>query len=114
MRLSQLCEEMLSSINHSEKGVHQKTLNRLTRFIDQFRQMNFVNDSVMEEELERVRKELLLRSAKDYRDNTPAQSQLKQGLARLADQARQLAQADATQLVQRFGEQGRRKFTLAA
>ena len=36
-----LCEEMLQSISDGKtEGVHQKTLNRLIRFIDQFRQMN--------------------------------------------------------------------------
>ena len=32
---------MLTSIQTSEAGVHQKTLNRLVRFIDQFQQMDF-------------------------------------------------------------------------
>jgi hypothetical protein len=36
------------------------------------------------------------------------------GLAQLANQAKQLAKQDATELVQRFGELGRRKFNLAA
>ena len=45
---AQLCEDMLSSINGCETGVHQKTLNRLVRFIDQFKSMNFANDRVME------------------------------------------------------------------
>jgi len=105
---------MLSSINSCETGVHQKTLNRLVRFIDQFKQMNFVNDTVMETQLESVRKELLSRTAEEYRDSAHAQRRLKQGLGQLADAARQLARADATELVQRFGELGRRKFHLAA
>ena len=42
---AQLCQEMLQSINGSETGVHQKTLNRLVRFIDQFKSMNFANDT---------------------------------------------------------------------
>ena len=111
---AQLCEEMLSSINSSETGVHQKTLNRLIKFIDQFKQMNFASDTAMEQQLETVRKELLSRTAEEYRDRVHAQRQLKQGLAQLADTARQLARQDATELVQRFGELGRRKFHLAA
>jgi hypothetical protein len=39
---------------------------------------------------------------------------LKQGLASLANQARNFARQDATELVQRFGELGKRKFNLAA
>lgn len=109
-----LCEDMLQSINNSETGVHQKTLNRLVRFIDQFKKMNFMNDTVMEQQLENVKKELLSKTAEEYRDSAVARSRLKQGLSRLSDQARQLARSDATELVQRFGEMGKRKFHLAA
>ena len=109
-----LCEEMLQSINTSETGVHQKTLNRLVKFIDQFKQLNFANDSVMEAELEKVRSELLNRTAEEYRDSKYARTRLKQGLSQLAEQARELAKQDASELVQRFGELGKRKFLLAA
>jgi hypothetical protein len=105
---------MLHSIHHSETGVHQKTLNRLVKFIDQFKQMNFANDTVMEEQLEAVRKELLSRTAEEYRDSRLARSRLTEGLSRLATTARQLAKEDTTELVQRFGQLGVRKFGLAA
>lgn len=111
---AQLCTEMLHSINHSETGVHQKTLNRLVRFIDQFKQMNFVNDTVMEEQLETVRRELLSKTAEEYRDNARAKTRLVNGLSQLANHASQLAKQDATELVQRFGQVGVRKFHLAA
>ena len=110
-----LCEEMLQSISDGKTdGVHQKTLNRLTRFIDQFRQMNFANDAEMEAQLERVRGELLTRTAAEYRDNRSAQRSLRDGLSALAGKARELAQADARELVQQFGQLGRRRFHLAA
>jgi hypothetical protein len=111
---AQLCQEMLHSINSSETGVHQKTLNRLVRFIDQFKQMNFVNDREMERQLEQVRRELLSKTAEEYRDSKTARNRLVQGLSQLANQAQHLAQQDATELVQRFGELGKRKFHLAA
>ena len=112
---AQLCGDMLQSIRTGENGVHQKTLNRLIRFIDQFKQMNFVGDAAMEEQLETVRRELLTRTAEEYRLGGPsAKATLEQGLSRLADTARQLARQDATELVQRFGGLGRRKFQLAA
>jgi hypothetical protein len=111
---AQLCEEMLSSINGCETGVHQKTLNRLVRFIDQFKQLNFANDTVMEQQLENVKKELLTKTAEEYRDSAVARARLKSGLSQLANQARNLARQDASELVQRFGELGRRKFNLAA
>ncbi len=111
---AQLCEDMLHSINNSETGVHQKTLNRLINFIGQFKQMNFVDDQVMEAQLEQVRKQLLTKTAEEYRDSARSRNALKNGLAQLADRARELAREDASELVQRFGELGRRKFELAA
>ena len=111
---AQLCQEMLESINTCEAGVHQKTLNRLLKFIDQFKQMNFVNDGEMEVQLESVRKELLSKTAEEYRDSTKARNQLVAGLSQLRDTAKRLATQDAAELVQRFGEMGRRKFHLAA
>ena len=109
-----LCQEMLESMRTGKTGVHQKTLNRLVRFIDEFKQLNFVGDQQMEAELDRVRQEFLSRSAEDYRDDGVARTRLQEGLQALADTARQLAQQDATELVQRFGSLGIRKLNLAA
>ncbi len=109
-----LCQEMLESINTCETGVHQKTLNRLIKFIEQFKSMNFVGDADMALKLEEVRKELLNRTAEEYRDSSKARNQLVAGLSQLRDTAKKLATQDAVELVQRFGEMGRRKFHLAA
>ena len=109
-----LCQEMLQSINTCEAGVHQKTLNRLIKFLDHFRELNFCNDTEMEQQLESVRKELLSKTAEEYRDSRKARNQLVAGLSQLRDTANRLAHQDATELVQRFGEMGRRKFHLAA
>jgi len=109
-----LCQDMLESINGSEIGVHQKTLNRLVRFIDQFKSMSFANDRVTEQQLEAVKKELLTKTAEEYRDSAVARARSKCGLSNLANQAKNLARQDATELVNRFGELGRRKFNLAA
>lgn len=111
---AKLCDEMLDSIKTSETGVHQKTLNRLVKFIDQFRAMNFAGDEQMTIQLDQVRKALLSRTAEEYRDDAFARQRLVTGLNRLADEARTLAKQDATEVVQRFGELGRRKFHLAA
>jgi len=111
---AQLCQDMLTSINECETGVHQKTLNRLVKFINQFKSMNFVNDSVMEQQLEHVKKELLTKTAEEYRDSAVARARLKNGLSQLANHARNLAHQDVSELVERFGEMGRRKFNLAA
>jgi len=111
---AKLCEEMLESMRTGKTGVHQKTLNRLVRFIDEFKQLNFVGDQEMESQLERVRQEFLLRSAEDYRDDSAAKARLEQGLEALAQTARDLAQQDSRELVERFGQMGHRRLHLAA
>ena len=110
-----LCQEMLASMEGGKTaGVHQKTLNRLIRFIDEFKQLNFANDTVMAEELERVRRELLSTDAGQYRDSAYARERLVGGLSALRDKARELARADTGELVNAFGRMGSRRFHLAA
>ena len=111
---AQLCTDMLASINNSEVGVHQKTLNRLVHFIEQFRSLNFAGDVEMEAQLDEVRQQLLSRTADEYRSNENWKQQLVNGLTGLADKARQMATADKAALVRNFGELGKRKFSLAA
>ena len=110
---AKLCSQMLGTISSTD-NVHQKTLNRLMKFIDQFKQLNFANDAEMAEQLDAVRKEFLGRTAEEYRNSGTARDQLVNGLSQLRDKANDLAQQDATELVQSFGQMGRRKFTLAA
>lgn len=111
---AQLCEEMLESMREGKTGVHQKTLNRLVKFIDEFKQLNFVGDREMETQLDRVRQEFLTRTAEEYRDSTASRARLQQGLQALAQTARDLAQQDSRELVERFGQLGQRRFHLAA
>jgi hypothetical protein len=112
---AQLCAEMLDSMSAGgTDGVHQKTLNRLLKFIDKFKALNFANDADLAEQLEAARQQLLSRTAAEYRDNRHAQSQLRQGLERLRGEAQRLASQDTAELVERFGQLGRRKFNLAA
>lgn len=111
---AQLCEEMLDSMTTGKTGCHQKTLNRLVRFIDEFKTLNFVGDREMEEQLERVRQEFLTRAAEEYRDDAVAGHRLQEGLRGLADFARNLTGEDARELVEQFGQMGRRRISLAA
>ena len=111
---AKLCEEMLESMRTGKTGIHQRTLNRLVNFIEQFKQLNFVGDRDMEAQLERVRQEYLLRSAEDYRDDSAAKARLEQGLTALAQTARDMAQQDSRELVERFGQLGHRRLHLAA
>ena len=111
---AQLCDEMLASMRSGKtEGVHQKTLNRLVRFIDQFKAMNFADDREMEQRLEQMREEFLGRSAEDYRSSPEARRGLEDGLAAMRDHASHLLRQDARELVERFGQLGRRKLLLA-
>ena len=64
-------------------------------------------------QLDQVRGELLSRSAEDYRSSPSAARGLETGLSQLRDHARTLASQDARELVERFGQVGRRKLQLA-
>ena len=99
---SQLCSEMLETIN-TTGNIHQKTLNRLINFIDRFRELNFVNDTDMEEQLEQVRTRFLQRSAGEYRDSSSARGGLVQGLENLRNRANEMAGEDTTAIVEQFG-----------
>lgn len=111
---AQLCAEMLESMRDGKTGgVHQRTLNRLVRFIDEFKQLNFAGDREMEAQLDRIRGEFLTRSAEDYRADAHATRSLEAGLTELRDHARDLAEQDARDLVERFGQVGRRRLQLA-
>ncbi|GAA5119338.1 hypothetical protein GCM10023212_11340 [Luteolibacter yonseiensis] len=107
---ARLAADVLATINGSENGVHQRTLNRLASFIDSFRSLNFAGDQQLEATLERFRRELLTRSAEDYRNSGTAMADLKTGLSDLQDAALRLARGDAHDIVSRFGQQGTRRF----
>ena len=112
---AQICQEMLSSMQTGKtEGVHQKTLNRLVKFIDEFKTLNFAEDSELEGMLEDARRALLSKTAEEYRDNTKAQAQLTNGLRKLGEEARRLAGQEAREIVERFGQLGARRFSLAA
>ena len=106
---ARLAGDVLATIDGSEHGVHQRTLNRLTTFIDSFRSLNFAGDQQLEQTLERFRRDLLSRSAEDYRNDSGAMSSLTDGLNRLRENAVQLASADARDVISRFGQQGGRR-----
>ena len=109
-----LCEQMLQSMRSGTNGIHQKTLNRLIRFIDEFKQLNFVGDQQMEEALERVRQEFLVHPAQTYREDQSAKERLKIGLHGLAECARSFAQQSNQEMVERFGRMVHRKIVRVA
>ncbi|MBN1458942.1 MAG: hypothetical protein JXA57_05360 [Armatimonadetes bacterium] len=102
---AQLCGEMLATIDGTG-NVHQKTLNRLLRFIERFRELNFADDREMEIELERARTELLSRTAGESRENAAAETSLVLGLERLRARGRELASQDPVELVQSLRADG--------
>jgi len=106
---ARLASEVLATIDGSGNGVHQRTINRLTTFIDNFRSLNFAGDEQLEQTLERFRRDLLSRTAEQYRNQPGAMANLTEGLARLRENAVQLARADAREVISRFGRMGGRK-----
>ena len=111
---AKLCEEMLESMRDGKTGVHQKTLNRMVNFIDRFRELNFAGDEALNETLDQFRERFLNTSAEQYRESSGAQGRLQQGIRNLAEHTRRMAQQDAREIVERFGQMGARKFNLAA
>ena len=112
---AQICDEMLASMKSGKTdGVHQKTLNRLLAFIDQFKALNFAGDEKLETILANARRDLLSRTAEEYRDSARAQAELANGLKVLGDEARRLATQESREIVERFGKLGARRFTLVA
>jgi len=111
---ARLATEVLATIDGSENGVHQRTLNRLTTFIDSFKSLNFASDQQLEATLEKFRRDLLTRSAEDYRNDKGAMASLTDGLARLRENAVQLARSDVRDVLARFGQMGARKLAVAS
>lgn len=105
---AKLCEDVLATLKSGK--VNQKTLNRLDRFVDRFRSLNFVGDAEMERRLKEFRAEFLGTGAADYRNSDSARFGLVQGLNRLRNEATILASQDGKEMASRFGEVGRRKF----
>ena len=104
---------MLDTLDNSSVIVHQRTLDRLPSFIERFRSLNFAGDAQLDATLEKFRKELLTRSADDYRNDRQALGNLTDGLQRLRENAVKLAQSDAREIASRFGQLGGRKLAMA-
>lgn len=77
--------------------------------IDSFRTLNFAGDQQLEQTLERFRRDLLSRSAEEYRNQPGAMASLTDGLSRLRENAVQLARSDAREVISRFGQMGTRR-----
>lgn len=108
---ARLASDVLATIDASDKGVHQRTLNRIGTFIESFRSLNFAADAHLEQTLEQFRRDLLNRSAEEYRNQPGAMASLTDGLNRLRETAVQLAREDASSIVARFGQVQRRLAT---
>jgi hypothetical protein len=111
---AKLCDEMLEAFKDGKTGVHQRTLNRLTEFITNFRQLNFAGDEELDRRLEHVRSTYLVTTAEQYRDNASARRRMQEGIKNLGEAARELATTGAKETVESFGRMGARRFTMAA
>jgi len=110
---ARLATDVLATIDGGEGGVHQRTLNRLTTFIESFRALNFAGDTQLESTLERFRQELLTRSAEDYRNDSNTMRSLTDGLNRLRDNAVAMVRTEGRDVLTRFGQFGGRKLAIA-
>jgi hypothetical protein len=106
---ARLAGDVLATIDESKNGVHQRTLNRLSTFIESFRALNFAGDQQLEGTLDRFRRELLNRSAEEYRNDPGAMASLTDGLNRLRENAVELVRSDARDVIARFGQMGSRR-----
>lgn len=106
---AELCDEMLESMKNGKTGVHQKTLNRLIRFVDEFKGLNFVGDTQFERMLDDVKTQFLTQTAEHYRGDDRAAASLQDGLLALSNHARGLISKSADDLVGVFGKLGARK-----
>jgi hypothetical protein len=111
---ARLAAEVLATIDAGEGGVHQRTLNRLTTFIDSFRSLNFAGDAHLESTLERFRQDLLTRSAEDYRNDSNAMQSLRAGLDRLRSNAVAMVRTEGRDVLSRFGQLGGRKLAVVS
>ena len=107
--LAELAGSMQSAIEGSAKGVHQKTLNRLTDFIAQYRLLNFANDTTLEEELTRFQTQFLDRTAEHYRGNAADQASLLQGLQGLRSSALGMIKSGTSNVLVGLGRLGVRR-----
>lgn len=110
---ARLAADVLATIDGGDGGVHQRTLNRLTTFIDSFRSLNFAGDAQLEGTLVRFREQLLSRRAGDYRNDSGAMTSLRDGLNRLHDTALSMARTGGRDVLARFGELGGRRLAVA-
>jgi hypothetical protein len=106
---ARLAGDVLATIDESKNGVHQRTLNRLSTFIESFRALNFAGDQELEVTLDRFRRELLSRSAEDYRNDPGAMASLTDGLNQLRENAVDLVRSDTRDVIARFGRMGSRR-----
>ena len=107
---SKLVGEVITSIDEGKSGVHQKTLNRLTSFIERFKSLNFAGDKQLETTLAQFQADLLSRSAEDYRNNPRSRDELRAGLGRLREQAMDMVRQDVSTVLSGFGKMGVRNF----
>lgn len=106
--------ELKEKLDRLHDEFRAATLDFVAGFIDSFKSLNFAGDQQLEATLERFRRELLTRSAADYRNDGAAMTTLTDGLNRLRETAVQLARGDARDIVSRFGQLGARRLAAAS
>ncbi len=86
-----LCEEVLKTVQGTA-NLSQKTVNRLTTFMDRFQALNFANDVQMARQIENFRQSLL--TADEYRGDLSKVMTLSEGLQSLRSEALKLIETE--------------------
>jgi hypothetical protein len=107
----ELCNEVLKSMDSSstKAGIHQKTLDRLCKWVENFKQMDIVGDKSFQQILEHFRNEILTKKASSFQGDKQALEELKKNIKELADAARKLTEEDMQEIQQGFLKSGQRK-----
>ena len=109
---AEVCEEALKTMKTGQTGVHQRTLNRVLKMIDNIKELNWVGDDRLEAELERIRTDFLQTTAETYRNDEDAAERLKGALRGFSQSVREGIEADAQQVLRSFGAVGTRSLRI--
>jgi hypothetical protein len=106
-RASEMFEGLLENVNSGKWN--QKSINTLVEFIDNFKQINFVNCEQLEAYLNKTKASLTHYKATDIKTNEKLTSQMKDWLARCSKRISEMAETEKTQAIANFVNLGTRK-----
>lgn len=97
----EVCTRVASSIAQG-KVVTENTMQSLKDFINHFQQLNFTGDRAISEQLKDLRDQYLSYGAKDIREKSELQTELRQALEAVANKASEQSQTDISKITGRI------------